>query len=94
MIDVSLRIAKLIGQPINPSLPVPVEIAEIADVFTAEAGEKVYRYDSYDSDADQILDINTTNANITAVKRTPETEVELTFKGMNSKWNMSMLKMF
>lgn len=79
------RIAKLIGEPINPSLPVPVEISELAFTDTADPGEDVYRYDSYDTDADQILDVDTTNANITAVKRSPMDKTVLTFKGLDSQ---------
>ena len=39
---VDLQIAKLIGQPINEQLPVPVEIRAIADIFTAKAGEHTF----------------------------------------------------
>lgn len=80
-----IHVAKLIGQPINPSLPVPIELGELADTFVVDPGEKVYRWDAYDTLADEVLDVDTTNANITALKVTPESEVELSFKGLNTK---------
>ena len=83
--DYTLEISKLIGVPINPSLSVPVEISAIADVSVVEPGEKVFRFDNYDTDVAQILDVDTTNANITAVKRSPVDDTELTFKGLNSQ---------
>ena len=79
------RISTLIGEPINPSLNTPVEISELAYVAVAEPGDKVYRYDSYDADVDQVLDIDTTTADVTAVKRTPLSETELIFKGLDSQ---------
>jgi len=82
--NVYLEIAKLIGEPINPELPVPVEIAAIADVDTAEPGEKVYYFASEDSDVDEIYDVDAAGA-LTVVKRVPMTDTALTFKGINSK---------
>ena len=83
MIDY-LEVAKLIGEPINIQLPVPVEISLIADTFTAEPGEHVWRYSSLDEYADVSLDVDT-NGVITVINRQPLHDVELTFKGMNSK---------
>ena len=80
-----LESAKLIGEPINESLPVPMAISEIADVYTAEAGEHVYRFDDLDTDDDQILDVNTTTGAITVVKISPVGDTELVFKHLNSK---------
>lgn len=82
--DIRLEIAKLIGEPINAQLPVPVELAEIADVFTAEPGEKVWRYTAFDTSLDTILAVDANGA-ITQVKRTPTGDAELTFSGLNSK---------
>ncbi len=82
--NLNLEIAKLIGEPINTQLPVPYEIEAIADSFTAEAGEHVWRYSAMDSTADVILDVDTNGA-ITEKKRSPLSDVELTFKGLNSK---------
>jgi len=81
---VHLEIAKQIGEPINAQLPVPVELAEIADVFTAEAGEKVWRYTAFDTSLDTIIAVDA-NGVITLVKRSPTGDAELTFSGLNSK---------
>lgn len=82
--DLYLEIAKLIGEPINTQLPIPVELTMICDTFTAEPGEHVWRYSSLDNTADVMLDVDT-NGVITVIKRTPLHDVELTFKGLNSK---------
>lgn len=79
-----LEIAKLIGEPINTQLPVAVPISEIADVFTAEAGEHVWRLKNLDETADVVLDVDSDGV-ITPVKRTPLQDVELSFSGLNSK---------
>jgi len=80
-----LEIAKLIGEPINYQLPVPVEISAIADTDTVEPGEKVWRYTNVDSDLDTILVIDTTNGKLVTVKRSPLGETEISFQGLNSK---------
>ncbi len=79
-----LELAKIIGEPINIQLPIPMELSLIADTFTAEPGEHVWRYSSLDEYADVTLDVNT-NGVITVIQRTPLHDVELTFKGLNSK---------
>ena len=79
-----LEIASLVGEPINTQLPVPVEIDAIADTATAKAGEHVWRYSAMEGTADVILDIDA-SGDITVKKRDPLGDVELTFKGLNSK---------
>lgn len=79
-----LEIASLIGQPINTQLPVPVELAAIADVLTAEPGEKVWRFSALDDTADVILAVDGAGA-ITTKKRDAVGVVEMTFSGLNSK---------
>lgn len=86
-----LEIAKLLGEPINTQLPVPVPISEIADTFTAEAGEHVWRIKNLDNTADVVLNVNA-NGVITPVKRTPLTDVELTFSGLNSKMDYVLVE--
>lgn len=86
-----LEIARLLGEPINTQLPVPVPISEIADTFTAEAGEHVWRIKNLDNTADVILNVNA-NGVITPVKRTPLTDVELTFSGLNSKMDYVLVE--
>jgi len=80
-----LEIAKLIGQPINTQLPLPFELAEVCDYDTAEAGEHVWRYAALDTDADVILQADTTNGTIIVKKRSPLGDTELSFTGLNSK---------
>jgi hypothetical protein len=84
MENIILELSKLIGEPINPSLPVPIEISAIADVSEADAGEKVWRFDGYDTDVDQILDVES-DGRITPQARTPVSDTQLTFKGLNSQ---------
>jgi len=79
-----LEIAKQIGEPIDPALPVPVALGEVADVFTAQPGEKVWRYSTFATSSDYCVDVDA-NGEMTPVKRTPTGDAELTFKGMNSK---------
>jgi len=80
---VDLEIARLIGQPIDPNLKVPVAIAEICNVETAEAGEIVKTFEASDANADDIYVIGDS----TLVKNvvTPVTPATLTFTGLKSK---------
>jgi len=89
--NVYLEIAKLIGEPINPSLPTPMEVSAIADVDTANPGEKVFYFADLDEDVDEIYDVNSNGA-ITVVKRTPLSDTQLTFKGLNSKLEYVLLE--
>lgn len=82
---VQLNIAKYIGEPINTNLPVPMEIAEIADVHVVEPGEKTWYYASQDTDDDEIYQVNTSTGELTLVKRSPMDVTELSFQGLNSK---------
>lgn len=81
--NIQLEIAKLIGEPINPSLPVPVEIGAIADLDTANPGEKVFYFGVEDTDVDEILDV-ASDGRITNVRREPLGDTALSFKGLNS----------
>ena len=84
MSEKSLKIAKLLGEPINEQLPTPVEISAIADEYTAQPGEHVWRLKNIDELVDIVFDVDA-NGKITTVKRTPLQDVLLTFKGLNSK---------
>ena len=79
-----LHIAKSIGEPISPVLPVPVELDEICNTETAKPGEKVWRYTATDTTADIIYEVNA-DGSIDAVKRSPTGDAELTFQGLSSK---------
>lgn len=82
--DIKLKIAKSIGEPISSNLPVPVEITEVANIDTAEVGEKVYRWKGVDDAADVVLDI-AQDGSLTEIKREPIGDTLLNFKGLNSK---------
>ena len=79
-----LEIASLIGQPINTQLPVPVELSAIADTFTAEPGEKVWKFSATEDTADVILAVDANGA-ITVKKRDAVGITEISFSGLNSK---------
>jgi len=79
-----LEISKLIGEPINTKLPVPVQLQAIANIETALPGEHVYKYTSMDKDADYILNVDA-NGVITPVKKNPIGDTPLTFSGLNSR---------
>ena len=89
--DIALEIASLIGQPINPQLPVPVELQAIADTFVAKPGEKIWKFNALDTYADVVCDVDPTNGVITAIKRDPVGVVEIAFKGLNSKLEYVLL---
>lgn len=80
-----LEIAKLIGEPINYQLPVPVEMSAIADIETLDAGEKLWRYTNVDDDLDTILVIDATDGKIVTVKKSPLGETNIALSGLNSK---------
>ena len=80
----SLRIAKLIKEPINYQHRVPMGISVIADAYTAEPGEHVWRMTNIDTGVDIVFDIDA-DGKLTQIKRTPLSDVLLTFKGLNSK---------
>lgn len=82
---VNLEIAKLIGEPINPSLPVPVALSEIADLGKANPGDKIWYFASEDSDVDEIYEVNTSTGKIVLVKKDPLADTQLTFTGLNSR---------
>lgn len=82
---INLEIAKLIGEPINPQLPVPVALSAIADLSTADPGDKVWYFASEDTDADEIYEVNTSTGKIVVVKKDPLADTQLTFTGLNSR---------
>lgn len=81
--DINLDIARLIGEPINIQQPVAVQLTDIADVFTAEAGEHMWRLKDLDKTSDVVLNV-TPDGIIKPVKRTPMQDVLLSFEGLNS----------
>lgn len=79
-----LVISSKVGEPISKQLPVPVELKAIADTFTADPGEKVWRYTATDTSLDTVLAVNA-NGQVVDVKRSPTGDAELTFSSFNSK---------
>ncbi|GAG10338.1 unnamed protein product, partial [marine sediment metagenome] len=82
---IHLEISRLIGEPINYQLPVPVELSAIADVSTVEPGERVWIYDDVDTDSDTIIAVNTSTGKIEVKKRSLLGQTELSFTGLNSQ---------
>ena len=89
--NIQLEIAKLIGQPINPSLPNPVALSAIADLGTVKAGEKVYYYASEDTDEDEIYQVNTATGKIVTTPKDPLSDTPLPFTGLNSRLQYVLL---
>ena len=86
MIDgtIHLELARLIGEPIDENVQTRMLVSDICDEFVAEAGEKVWTFSARDNDPDEVYDVAVGGA-ITVVKRDPLGDVQLTFKGLNSK---------
>ena len=83
--NIFLEIAKQVGQPIDPSLPVPFELSAIADVMTAEVGERVWRYTEFDPNYGDAIYAVDGSGTINAVKKTPTGDALITFSGLSSK---------
>lgn len=82
--NLNLEIAKLIGEPIDINFPVPLALGEIADIDTANPGEKVYNLSQYDEEVDEILQVEA-DGKVNALKVDPKTDTLLTFQGLNSR---------
>jgi hypothetical protein len=81
---VDLEISRVIGVPIDSNLKVPVALAEIADVETAEPGEEVKYYATEDGNADDIYTADA-DGKLTIHKLTANAATALTFQGLQSK---------
>ena len=80
----SLRIAKLIQEPINYQHRVPIALSKIADEYTAEPGEHVWRIQNIDTNVDVVFALNA-DGKLVQIKRSPLQDVELTFVHWNTK---------
>ncbi len=89
--NIQLEISKLIGEPIDLQFKVPYELAAVADYDVAEAGEHVYRYAAMDTDADVIIQADTSDGTIVVKKRSPLGDTEVSFTGLNSKMEYVLL---
>jgi hypothetical protein len=79
------QIGKIIGQPIDPNLPVPQVLAEIADVENAQPGEEVKKYYLEDTNGgDSVYSVDSTGA-ITLFKVTPQTPAVIPFSTIQSR---------
>jgi hypothetical protein len=78
-----IEIAKVIGQPIDSNIPVPIELTEICDLDTAEFGEDVYYFSAYDDNTDTVY-TSADSGEITSTKKSPSGATALTFVGRQS----------
>lgn len=82
--NLHLELSKLIGEPINYQLPVPVELQEIANTDTVEPGEKVYTYEDVDTDSDVVLGVDS-DGNIHPIKKSPLGDAQVPLTGLQSR---------
>ncbi len=82
--DLHLELSKLVGEPINYQLPVPLPISKIANTDTVEPGEKVYTYEDVDGDSDDVLGVDATGR-IFHVEREPLEDVLVPLSGLQSR---------
>jgi hypothetical protein len=82
---VDLLIASTLRAPINPNLPVPLAISEIAEVEEAQPGEmvRIFDYTGEDGNADDLYAIG--DSTLTIHKISPVEPATLTFVGLKSK---------
>lgn len=76
-------IARVIGQPIDSSLPTPVLISQIADIETAEPGEDVYTFTAYDDNVDTIYTA-TDAGELDSNRKSPSGATLLQFAGLQT----------
>ena len=79
----NLEIAKVIGQPIDATLPVPVELTAICDIETAEYGDDVYYFAAYDNNTDTVFTAGD-SGEVTPVKKGPSGVTVLPLIGIQS----------
>lgn len=82
--NLAVEIAKYIGQPIDPNLALPFGLGEICEFEVVDPGEKVYTYNTEDSNVDDVYTVDSNGA-ITTHKVSPVAPAELTFAHLNSK---------
>jgi hypothetical protein len=81
--NLSLEIAKILAPVIDPSVPVSPVLGEISDYDTAEAGEMVYKFTSYDTAGDTLRTVGAAGS-INVVKITPKTPTLVSFTGIQT----------
>jgi hypothetical protein len=90
MENLHLEIAKAIGSPIDPNLPAPMVISEIADVQTAEPGEDCWTF-ADDGNGDDVYVVDSNGA-ITVHKVSPAAATDVSFQHYNSKLEYILVK--
>jgi hypothetical protein len=81
--NIRLEISQLLGEPIDINLKAPIAVDLICNIDTAKPGDDVYKYDSVDTDADEIKTLGSDGV-ITATKVNLKGKTPLTFVGLNS----------
>lgn len=83
---VDLTIAQVLGAPIDPNLKVPVALAEIAEIETAQPGDlvRIFNNSAEDVQEDVIYSVDA-NGGLTINKVSPVAPATLTFVGLQSK---------
>lgn len=76
--DKVLEFAKLIGDPVDPNLPLLFELSKIANLDVVDAGEKVYKFDGEDTLVDEVYQV-ASDGTLTYVKENLLGEVEVSF---------------
>jgi hypothetical protein len=79
------QIGKLIGQPIDPNVPVPPILKEIFDFDTAEPGELVQTYTVEDTNGGDTITAVGIGGVISEYKITPQTPAFVTFSTVESR---------
>lgn len=79
-----LEIAKMIGEPINYALPVPFEVAAIANIVVLEPGDYAYRFSATETTADYILQVNA-GGKITPIEASVIADTVISLTGFQSK---------
>jgi len=78
-----IEIAKVIGQPIDSNIPVPLELTEICDIESAEFGEDVYYFAAYDDNVDTVYTAGD-SGEVTSNRKSPTGATSLPLIGYQS----------
>jgi len=78
-------IGKIIGQPIDPNLPVPPVLNEIFDYETAEPGEEIKIYNVEDTNASGMITAVGSDGKIMNYKIDPQTPAIIPFTSVQSR---------
>ena len=79
-----IDLAKICGQPIDDTLPVPEVISSMCEIDSVEFGEDVYYFSAYDSGVDVVYTAGD-NGEVTSIKKSPEGATVLPLVGVQSQ---------